>query len=118
AGARRRHRRAGARRRRPGAAVPRHGAGMAGPAAFALRMTQTGLAMTDPYTDRHAEALDDADPLRALRAEFHLPRHGDGEQAYFVGNSLGLQPKSARAHVEDVLDKWAAEAVEAHFTGT
>ena len=74
--------------------------------------------MTDPYTDQFATALDDADPLRGLRAEFHVPRHGDGEQAYFVGNSLGLQPKAARAHVEDVLDKWAAEAVEAHFTGT
>ena len=74
--------------------------------------------MTDPYTDAHAAALDAADPLRALREEFHVPRHGDGEQAYFVGNSLGLQPKSARAHVEDVLDKWAEEAVEAHFTGT
>lgn len=74
--------------------------------------------MTNPYTDQYATALDDADPLRGLRAEFHVPRHGDGEQAYFVGNSLGLQPKAARAHVEDVLDKWAAEAVEAHFTGT
>src|SRR5690606_5518647 len=51
-------------------------------------------------------------------AEFHLPRHDGREQAYFCGNSLGLQPRSARAHVEDVLDKWAAEAVEAHFTGT
>ena len=74
--------------------------------------------MTDPHTDQHAAALDAADPLRGLRAEFHLPRHGDVEQAYFCGNSLGLQPKSVRAHVEDVLDKWAAEAVEAHFTGT
>ena len=74
--------------------------------------------MTNPYTDQYASALDDADPLRGLRAEFHVPRHGDGEQAYFVGNSLGLQPKAARAHVEEVLDKWAAEAVEAHFTGT
>ncbi|MGY1529938.1 kynureninase [Luteimonas sp. A649] len=74
--------------------------------------------MTELYTDQHAATLDAADPLRGLRAEFHLPRHGEREQAYFCGNSLGLQPKSARAHVVDVLDKWAAEAVEAHFTGT
>ena len=72
--------------------------------------------MTDPYTDAHAAALDAADPLRALRNEFLIPRHGDAEQAYFCGNSLGLQPRGARAHVEEVLRKWSEEAVEAHFT--
>ncbi len=71
--------------------------------------------MTTPATDEHARALDAADPLSALRGEFHLPRHGDAEQAYFCGNSLGLQPKGARAVVDEVMDKWAAEAVEAHF---
>src|SRR3546814_9073279 len=45
-----------------------------------------------------------------------MPRHGDGEQAYFVGNSLGLQPRGARAMVDEVMDKWAREAVEGHFT--
>ncbi|MGY0651113.1 kynureninase [Luteimonas sp. A537] len=74
--------------------------------------------MTDQHTDQHAAALDETDPLRGLRAEYHLPHHEGREQAYFCGNSLGLQPRSARAHVVDVLDKWAAEAVEAHFTGT
>ncbi len=66
---------------------------------------------------RHAEILDNADPLRALRAKFLIPRHGDRDQLYFCGNSLGLQPRGARAHVEEVLDKWAHEAVEGHFTG-
>jgi kynureninase len=64
-----------------------------------------------------ALALDAADPLRPFRAEFHIPRHRDAEQVYFVGNSLGLQPRSARAHVVEVLDKWADQAVEGHFTG-
>lgn len=74
--------------------------------------------MTDsPFTPEHAHMLDAADPLRSLRAQFHIPRHGGGDQAYFCGNSLGLQPKTARAHVEEVLDKWASEAVEGHFTG-
>lgn len=73
--------------------------------------------MTDLYSDDHARALDDADPLRDLRAQFLIPRHDGREQAYFVGNSLGLQPRGARAHVEEVLDKWAEEAVEGHFTG-
>ncbi|MBR0347077.1 MAG: kynureninase [Rudaea sp.] len=65
----------------------------------------------------HALALDSADPLRALRANFLSPRHGDRDQLYFCGNSLGLQPAGARAHVEEVLDKWAQQAVEGHFTG-
>ena len=73
--------------------------------------------MTELFTDVHAAALDAADPLRAFRDEFHLPLHDGKPQAYFVGNSLGLQPKGARAHVEEVLDKWASEAVEGHFTG-
>ncbi|KGM57295.1 kynureninase [Lysobacter arseniciresistens ZS79] len=73
--------------------------------------------MTDPYSLDHARALDAADPLPTLRAEFHVPMHGDAEQAYFVGNSLGLQPRGARAQVEDVLDKWSMEAVEGHFRG-
>lgn len=72
---------------------------------------------TDISDDTHARALDAADPLRGLRDEFLIPLHDGREQAYFCGNSLGLQPKTARAHVEEVLDKWAVEAVEGHFTG-
>ncbi|HEY5781630.1 MAG TPA: kynureninase [Lysobacter sp.] len=73
--------------------------------------------MTDLYSEDHARALDAADPLRQMRAQFLIPKHDGADQAYFVGNSLGLQPRGARAHVEEVLDKWAAEAVEGHFTG-
>jgi kynureninase len=73
--------------------------------------------MTDLFDPSHAETLDSADPSPSLRGEFLLPRHGDGDQAYFCGNSLGLQPRGARAHVEQVLEKWATEAVEGHFTG-
>lgn len=73
--------------------------------------------MTELFTDAYASAQDAADPLRAFRNEFHLPLHEGKPQAYFVGNSLGLQPKGVRAHVEEVLNKWACEAVEGHFTG-
>ena len=65
----------------------------------------------------NAIALDAADPLRPFRNEFLIPRHRDRDQVYFVGNSLGLQPRGARAHVLEVLDKWAGEAVEGHFSG-
>jgi kynureninase len=73
--------------------------------------------MTDALSRTHAIALDAADPLRPLRNEFLVPKHKNNEQIYFCGNSLGLQPRSARAHVQQVLDKWAHEAVEGHFTG-
>ena len=73
--------------------------------------------MTDITSFEYADALDAADPLTALRREFLIPKHDNQEQAYFVGNSLGLQPRGVRAHVEEVLDKWASEAVEGHFTG-
>lgn len=74
-------------------------------------------AMTDISSDAYALARDAADPLRHFRDEFHLPLHEGTPQAYFVGNSLGLQPKRARSYVEEVLDKWATQAVEGHFTG-
>ncbi len=73
--------------------------------------------MTDIDARTHATALDAADPLRSFRARFHIPQHEGQDQLYFCGNSLGLQPLRARAHVEEALDKWAQEAVEGHFTG-
>jgi kynureninase len=73
--------------------------------------------MTEIFSDAYAASRDAFDPLGDFRGEFHLPLHDGKPQAYFVGNSLGLQPKGARAHVEEVLDKWATQAVEGHFTG-
>lgn len=74
-------------------------------------------ALSAATTAAHADALDAADPLRLLRSEFLIPQHDGTDQAYFCGNSLGLQPRATRAHVIEVLDKWAALAVEGHFTG-
>ena len=73
--------------------------------------------MTDSLSRTHAIALDAADPLRPLRNDFLIPKHKHNEQIYFCGNSLGLQPRGAREHVLQVLDKWSHEAVEGHFTG-
>ena len=73
--------------------------------------------MGEMDTEAHALALDEADPLREFRDEFHIPRHGDTEQAYFCGNSLGLQPKAVRAALIDELDDWANLGVEGHFLG-
>lgn len=64
-----------------------------------------------------ALARDAADPLAAFRAEFLIPAHGNGEQVYLCGNSLGLQPRATRQALLDELDDWAGLAVEAHFRG-
>ena len=65
-----------------------------------------------------ALAEDAADPLASFRDEFHIPVSADGsEQAYFCGNSLGLQPRATRQALIDELDDWQRFAVEAHFHG-
>ncbi len=75
------------------------------------------MPMNEILSRQHAIALDAADPLRALRQEFLFPQHQGADQAYFVGNSLGLQPRGARAAGQEVLDKWSSLAVEGHFNG-
>lgn len=64
-------------------------------------------------TETEALALDAADELPTLRAEFHVPP----EWAYLAGNSLGLQHRSIRPRLLDELDDWAALGVEAHLEG-
>ena len=66
----------------------------------------------------YAARLDSDDPLRGYRERFHIPCRADGEPViYFCGQSLGLQPTSVRALVENELDDWAKLAVDAHFKG-
>lgn len=63
-----------------------------------------------------AREADRRDPLAHYRDRFHLPRSDDGAAAvYLTGNSLGLQPTSARAVLEQELDDWARLAVGGHF---
>lgn len=65
--------------------------------------------------DDWAQRQDASDPLGSFRSQFHIPQHDSRDMAYFCGNSLGLQPKGARAYVDEVMDKWARDAVEGHF---
>src|SRR5947209_16865739 len=65
-----------------------------------------------------ARQQDDADSLRRFREAFLIPRRPDGHPVvYFCGHSLGLQPRGARACVEQELDSWAKFGVEGHFQG-
>jgi len=73
--------------------------------------------MTDPYDEGRALKRDADDPLAPFRDEFLVPRHEGRDQAYFCGNSLGLQPMGTRAAIEAELEDWKDFAVEAHFRG-
>jgi kynureninase len=65
-----------------------------------------------------ARTLDAADELAAYRDAFWLPPHGaDGQQAYFCGHSLGLQPRAAAAELEQEMQAWRERAVAGHFQG-
>ncbi len=77
---------------------------------------------TDVYAQKeaHAEAValarDAADSLSALRDRFLIPTARDGTPAvYLAGQSLGLQPRSARAAIDAELDAWARRGVDAWF---
>lgn len=64
-----------------------------------------------------AKSLDEADSLRSFRDQFLLPQHEGKEAIYFLGNSLGLQPKRTKQAVDDVLLQWARLGVESFFKG-
>ena len=60
--------------------------------------------------------LDQNDPLAKYRTAFHIPKDEHGNDwLYFTGNSLGLQPKSTKAAIEQELNDWANLGVEGHF---
>jgi kynureninase len=64
-----------------------------------------------------AQQMDQQDPLARFRSQFHL-LHKDGKPiVYLCGNSLGLQPKSAKAAIDQELKDWAELGVEGHFDG-
>ncbi len=62
-----------------------------------------------------ARQLDATDELGKYRNEFHFPKIDGEDVIYFTGNSLGLQPKRTRKFVDEIMDDWAALAVEGHF---
>ncbi|MBC3788266.1 kynureninase [Spirosoma utsteinense] len=73
--------------------------------------------MTYENTLAFARALDSADPLRPFRDRFHIPERNGQPLTYLCGNSLGLQPKSARAALERELATWQQLGVEGWFEG-
>lgn len=65
----------------------------------------------------YAQQLDEQDALKHFRSKFHIPQHEGKDTYYFTGNSLGLQPKTAAAYIQEEMNAWANLAVEGHFYG-
>lgn len=62
-----------------------------------------------------ATSLDKQDPLAHYRDQFLIPQINGKDTVYFCGNSLGLQPKTAKNALEQELNDWAALGVEGHL---
>lgn len=62
-----------------------------------------------------AKQMDQQDPLKGYRKEFHIPVIDGKQVIYYTGNSLGLQPKRTRAFIEKELKDWELFGVEGHF---
>ena len=68
------------------------------------------------YFQSDASELDKKDALPSNREHFHIPVNKNGEETiYFVGHSLGLQPKLAQTYIYDELQNWKKLGVDAHF---
>ena len=72
-------------------------------------------SMTFENTLDFAKKLDKEDKLASYKNEFIFPKVNGKEVIYFTGNSLGLQPRSAKKYVDEVMEDWANLAVEGHF---
>lgn len=71
--------------------------------------------MNHENTLAYAVEQDAQDSLAIYRDQFHHPVIEGKKVLYFTGNSLGLQPKTAREYINKELDEWARLGVEGHF---
>jgi kynureninase len=62
-----------------------------------------------------AQQLDSTDPLKDFRNKFIVPESNGKQHIYFLGNSLGLQPRSANRYLQQIMQDWADLGVEAFF---
>lgn len=63
----------------------------------------------------YAQQRDAKDSLKSYRSRFLFPQHAGKDVVYFTGNSLGLQPTTTAAAIQQELDDWAKFGVEGHF---
>ncbi len=73
--------------------------------------------MQHQFTLDYARALDNKDSLHHFREQFFAPSIHGRRAIYFLGNSLGLQPKNTQAEIMKVMEAWASLGVEGFFLG-
>jgi len=73
--------------------------------------------MPHQYTLNYAQELDSQDKLSLFREQFYAPYLRGKRATYFLGNSLGLQPKTTQEEILKIMDGWANFGVEGFFLG-
>ena len=73
--------------------------------------------MNHQYSLEYARKLDEQDNLTIYREQFYAPYLNNKRAVYFLGNSLGLQPKTSQDEVMKVMEGWANFGVEGFFLG-
>ncbi|MCO5947537.1 kynureninase [Mucilaginibacter flavidus] len=68
-------------------------------------------------TLEYAIKLDEQDPLKDFQGKFFAPKHNGKDAIYFCGNSLGLQPVTARQYINDQMSNWQDLAIDGFFAG-
>jgi kynureninase len=66
---------------------------------------------------KYADQLDKEDVLSGFRKKFIIPEQDGVQRTYFLGNSLGLQPKTTAHAIDYILHQWGNEGVESFFKG-
>jgi len=69
----------------------------------------------EPMLLDKARKLDQNDSLASFRDQFFIPNHNGQPDLYFVGNSLGLQPKITSNYIAAELQAWQRLGVRGHF---
>lgn len=72
---------------------------------------------TFQYSLDFAQQLDKEDPISSFSNQFLHPQKGGKKRIYFLGNSLGLQPKSTSNAIQKILHQWESDGVESFFIG-
>lgn len=73
--------------------------------------------MQHQFSIAYARSLDNKDSLHHYREQFFAPSIHGKRAVYFLGNSLGLQPKKTQAEITKIMEAWAGLGVEGFFLG-
>ena len=73
--------------------------------------------MMHQFSLQYAKEADSNDPLNIYREQFYIPHLNNKHAIYFLGNSLGLQPKTTQDEVLKIMGAWANFGVEGFFMG-